>query len=242
MRVCVITDNRMIHENFRKLIQAPRYQDTVFDFFCSVNSQCGNENLRRQGDLPTQSVCLAEAGEAFFRQYDLFLSLHCKQMFPAALVNSRRCVNVHPGYNPYNRGWYPQVFAILNKLPVGVTIHEMDEKLDHGPVIVRREVAVHSWDTSYDVYNRIQQMEIQLLEEYLPVLLSGDYQTFVPDTQGNMNREQDFQKLCRLDLNRQITWREAIDLLRAMTFDGYQNAYFYDEENNKVYIEVHLSR
>ena len=240
MRVCVITDNRMIHENFRRLIAQPRYQDTVFDFFCSKNSWCDNENLRRQGELPEASVSLKEAGEEFFSRYDLFLSLHCKQMFPAELVNSRRCVNIHPGYNPYNRGWYPQVFSILNKLPVGVTIHEMDEKLDHGPIIVRREVPVHDWDTSYDVYNRIQQMEIRLLEEYLPVLLSGDYQTFVPDSPGNMNQEKDFQELCCLDLDQKVTWREAIDLLRATTFNGYRNAYFYDRDHNKIYIEVHL--
>ena len=33
---------------------------------------------------------------------------------------------------------------------------------------------------------------------------------------------------------------EAIDLLRATTFNGYRNAYFYDRDHNKIYIEVHL--
>lgn len=63
---------------------------------------------------------------------DIVFSLHCKQIFPQSLVEAVTCINVHPGYNPYNRGWYPQVFSIMNGLPAGVTIHKMDDKVDHG--------------------------------------------------------------------------------------------------------------
>ena len=46
---------------------------------------------------------------------------------------------------------FQQVFSILNKLPVGVTIHEMDEQLDHGIIIVQKEINIFSWETSCDV-------------------------------------------------------------------------------------------
>ena len=42
------------------------------------------------------------------KNYNLVMSIHCKQLFPTELVNNVRCVNVHPGLNPYNRGWFPQ--------------------------------------------------------------------------------------------------------------------------------------
>lgn len=241
LKVCVITDNQFIYEQFLILLEEPRYEKESFVFFSSPgNPLCPAKEAG--GRTRIGQVDLKQATDDFFGRYDLFLSLHCKQLFPQALVDSRRCINVHPGFNPYNRGWYPQVFGILNQYPVGVTIHEIDGKLDHGPIILQRQVPVYSWDTSLDVYTRIQQLEVELLRESLPVLLSGDYRTFQPDTEGNVNLERDFKKLCRLDPDQTLTWREAIDFLRAMTFQGYRNAYFYDKEGNKVFVEIHLEK
>lgn len=263
MRVCVITDNQFIYEQFLILLRDSRYENVEFDFFSSLGNlpRQAEEELAetegakdRAGRTATErteetgcrnglgQIDLKKVTEDFFGRYDLFLSLHCKQLFPSALVKKHRCINVHPGFNPYNRGFYPQVFSILNKYPVGVTIHEMDEQLDHGPIIVRRQIPVCDWDTSMDVYTRIQWMEVELLREYLPVLLSGEYQVFCPDREGNVNLEKDFKELCRLDLEQTVTWKEAIDRLRAVTFQGYRNAYFYDEEGNKVFVDIHLEK
>lgn len=263
MKVCVITDNQFIYEQFLILLQEARYKNESFDFFSSPGnplrqaeeSKAEVEETQDQAEVTAEErtketgcktrlgqIDLKQATEEFFSQYDLFLSLHCKQLFPNALVHNHRCINVHPGFNPYNRGWYPQVFGILNRYPVGVTIHEIDEQLDHGPIIVRRQLPVHDWDTSLDIYTRIQRLEVELLREYLPVLLSGEYQTFCPDTEGNVNLEKDFKALCRLDLEQTVTWREAIDLLRATTFQGYRNAYFYDADGNKIFVEIRLEK
>jgi methionyl-tRNA formyltransferase len=92
--------------------------------------------------------------------FDLVFSIHCKQIFPKELVNGLKCINIHPGYNPVNRGWYPQIFSILNDLPVGATIHEIDEALDHGGIIARALVPKYSYDTSKSLYDRILEKEI----------------------------------------------------------------------------------
>lgn len=239
MRVCVITDNQFIYDQFLLLLKDTRYKKESFDFFSSPGNPLRQPE---EGNIRSGQLDLKQAAEDFFSRYDLFLSLHCKQLFPRVLVNNHRCINVHPGFNPYNRGWYPQVFGILNKYPVGVTIHEIDEQLDHGPIIVQRQVPVHSWDTSLDVYNRIQRLEVELLKEFLPVLLSGAYRTFRPETEGNVNLEKDFKTMCRLDPDQTLTWKEAIDFLRAMTFQGYRNAYFYDAKGNKVFVEIRLEK
>ena len=57
-----------------------------------------------------------------------------------------------------------------------------------------------------------------------------------------MNLEKDFKTLCRLEPDQKLTWQEAIDFLRAMTFQGYRNAYFYDKEGNKVFVEIRLEK
>jgi len=98
--------------------------------------------------------------------FDLVISIHCFQFFPKKLVKGVRCINIHPGFNPINRGWYPQVFAIINNLPIGATIHEMDEKLDNGPIIYREQVEKYPWDTSLTIYNRVLEKEIEVLYHF----------------------------------------------------------------------------
>ena len=99
--------------------------------------------------------------------FDLILSIHCKQIFPLEVVSNICCVNVHPGFNPYNRGWYPQVFSIINKMAIGATIHLMNEEVDAGPIIGQRQVNVNSCDTSLSLYEKVQDAEIYLLKKYI---------------------------------------------------------------------------
>lgn len=222
MRVCVIKD--------------VKYSIHSFDFYCSL---IGAPSPLRDV-IP--EIKLKVQDESFFKQYDLFLSLHCKQIFPDEFVNNVRCVNVHPGLNPYNRGWYPQVFAILNKRPHGATIHEIDSQLDHGAIIAQEKVDIHSWSTSYSVYSEVQQAEARLLEANLDVILSNTYKKTYPKSEGNVNYVKDFHALCEINPKENVTWAEAIDRLRALSYKGYKNAYFIDSNGDKIWLELSLEK
>ncbi len=240
MDVCIITDNNYLFENFKKLISERNVGDDFFRFYYSFSNKTFIEKYKDSIDF--SPICLKEKNEQFFSQYDLYISLHCKQLFPESLVKKHRCINIHPGFNPYNRGWFPQVFSILNKEPIGVTIHEMDEKLDHGSIIFQEELSIFSYDTSYDIYKRILSKEIEMLEKHLDNLLSGDYTARSVCSEGNINFKSDFDRLCHLDLEQQGSFGSFIDILRATTFEGYDNAFFYDEYGNKIYITINLKR
>ncbi len=239
-KICVITDNEHLYEEFQKIIVNPVYGAYQFDFYYSERNKGFFEKYGiGKGFAP---INLKEMEDAFYCQYDLFLSLHCKQLFPEYLVNHHRCINVHPGLNPYNRGWFPQVFSILNKKPAGVTIHEMDTELDHGPIICQESIEIHSFDTSWSVYQRILKKEIELLTVRLTDLIEGNYETNDMPSEGNVNSRTDFERLCHIDMGQEATYGEVIDLLRAMTFDTYDNAYFVDSKGNKIYVSVNLKR
>lgn len=187
-------------------------------------------------------IKLKEQDDAFFNQYDLFISLHCKQLFPDKMVNEQICINVHPGYNPYNRGWFPQVFGIINKMPIGVTIHKMDTELDHGPILYQKQLKLNAYDTSKDVYDRILQTEMELVEEHLEDILNGSYELTPMKEEGNLNTKYDYEAMREIDLSKQATYGEVIDFLRAMTCPPYDNAYFYDEDGNRIYVKVSLKK
>ena len=242
MKVFFISDQPRTMESFLKIVERG-FEDFDFDYYYSEGdsaSEEGFERLKEKG-IKVSPIKLNEMDCAFFNQYSVFFSWHCRQIFPEFLVNNYRCINLHPSFNPYNRGWYPQVFSLYNGLPAGVTIHEMDAAIDMGGVIFQKEVAKYSWDTSKELHARITNAETELVKEHLRDLLLGKYEKHATDT-GNINYKKDFVRLCRIDLNKRATYKEVIDYLRAFSFDGYDNAYFIDEEGNKVYIEVRLKK
>lgn len=234
MKICVLTDNAYIFEGFSGLLS--RFPEHRFDFFYSPwnGAFTPSEHFR--------PLRLREQDEDFFASYDLFLSLHSKQLFPTALVENHLCINVHPGLNPYNRGWFPQVFSILNGLPVGVTIHKMDAELDHGPILWQEELAVRAEDTSKDIYDRILAKEIEMLQQHLPDLLAGNYTLTPMPHEGNINYKADFDALCEIHRDEPATYGQVIDRLRALTHAPYENAYFVDDDGKKVYVGITLRK
>lgn len=238
MNVCVVSDNEYIYTQFLSMVKKGLFAGNEFDFYYSdTNFQFKS----KYKDVDYVPINLQEKKEDFFNLYDLFLSLHSKQIFPPELVSKKLCINFHPGFNPYNRGWFPQVFSIINKYPVGVTIHKMDAELDHGPILFQREVPVYAWDTSYDVYKRIQDLEVMMIKDHLPQILCHEFKEIQLDFEGNINYKKDFLRLCEIDLNEICTFGEAIDRLRAMTFGHYRNAFFVTNEDCKVYVQIKLT-
>ena len=237
MRVMILTDNEFIYNEFKAIVQKGQYEDIIFEYFFSKTN--GKFKIKYK-DSEFKKIDLKDQLDLVIERYNLIISLHCKQLFPNRLVSSIRCINIHPGFNPYNRGWFPQVFSILNKLPIGVTIHEMDDKLDHGPIILQKEVKISSYDTSYDVYKKIQNLEIELLTNNLRDIIDNNYKSILPKSEGNINFKKNFDDLCEIDLDKVVRFRDAIDYLRALSFHGYENAYFYDEDGRKISVEINL--
>jgi methionyl-tRNA formyltransferase len=239
MKICVITDNLFLYNEFKRIICS--YDKSYkFDFFYSEINKRYTEN--QKDNMHFKPINLKKQTEEFFDSYDLFLSLHCKQLFPDELVLNHRCINIHPGLNPYNRGWFPQAFSIINHKPVGVTIHEMDTELDHGNIIFQEEIPIFEYETSYDVYKKIQALEIKMIEDHLEDILNKNYSVYKPLEEGNINLKSDFKELCKIELDKRGTYRELIELLRATTFFPYDNAYFYDKNGEKIYISINLKK
>ncbi|HAO93571.1 MAG: hypothetical protein A2X99_05470 [Deltaproteobacteria bacterium GWB2_55_19] len=235
-KILVVTDNIFLYEKFKAIVKNQGVEG-LFEYRYSKN----NHNFKkifednaefRPIDITNEIVELCK--------FDLIISAHSKQLFPAELVKRIKCINIHPGLNPYNRGWFPQVFSILNKLPLGATIHEIDEQIDHGPIIDQIDVPIYSWDTSLTCYNRVLEAELTLIEKNLMKIINGTYLTRLPSEEGNLNLKKDFENLRRIDLEETGTFRDFLDRLRALTHGNYQNAFFVEENGQKVFVRIHM--
>ncbi len=85
-----------------------------------------------------------------------------------------RIVNVHPALLPAFSGAHavPQALAHGVKL-TGVTVHLVDELVDHGPIISQEAVPVLPGDTEESLHARIQAVEHRLYPEAVAALASG---------------------------------------------------------------------
>lgn len=238
-RILIIIDNRLQYEKLKLIIEQHNRNDIDFEFRHSGVYT----DIWEHADFKDQNkiIDVKEKTSWIIESFELVISVHCYQFFPAELVNNIRCINIHPGYNPINRGWYPQVFAIINDLPIGATIHEMDAKLDNGPIIARVFVKKYPWDTSYSLYNRVLQAELDLFEQNYDRIFDSTYKPTVPEKEGNFFSKKNFKELCEIDLDEKVSFRESINRLRALTHGNYKNAYYTDPDSkSKVFLKLEL--
>jgi phosphoribosylglycinamide formyltransferase-1 len=84
-----------------------------------------------------------------------------------------RILNIHPSLLPA----FPGAHAIAQALAygvktTGVTVHFVDEEVDHGPIIAQRPVPVHDGDSEDVLRDRIQAEEHRLYPEVIRAFAS----------------------------------------------------------------------
>ena len=93
-----------------------------------------------------------------------------------------RTLNLHISYLPYNRGADPNFWSWLHGTPKGVTIHQMDEGIDTGPILTQRAVKFTRDDhTLRSSYEMLQQEICKLFRERWPEIRGG---SCTPTPQG----------------------------------------------------------
>ena len=76
------------------------------------------------------------------KDFILIISFGYKKILKESFLKKfkRPVINLHMSYLPYNRGAYPNMWSFINNTPKGVSIHEIDSKIDNGPTIFRKKI------------------------------------------------------------------------------------------------------
>ena len=238
MKKLIIIDSEFIYKMIKGFIGGKNHGDIVLCHSGKLTETSQESFFKSKDSIIDVRTDLEYIKENF----DLIISIHCQQIFPRELVKTVRCINLHPGYNPSTRGWYPHVFAIIYDLPAGATLHEMDEMIDHGPIIARKLVEKDIYDTSTSLYNKILHAEVELFKENFDSIISLSYQLQKINEEGNLFSKSDYKKLLEFDLNEEGRFIDFYNRLRALSHSGYKNAYFLDENNEEVYLEIKIAR
>jgi methionyl-tRNA formyltransferase len=121
-------------------------------------------------------------------------------------------VNVHYGEIPAYRGLPPAFWELHDGAPeMGVSVHRMDDKLDHGEVLGRASVPVLDDDDPARLFERALGVDFKLVHEVLLAIRAGTQSPLEVDwSQDRMRSIPAPRSLLRVRrrLGRRVHWDE----------------------------------
>jgi methionyl-tRNA formyltransferase len=110
------------------------------------------------------------------RQPDVIVVAAYGRLLPSRVLDlpHRGCLNLHPSLLPRYRGPSPVITTILEGDPItGVTLMQLDEGMDTGPIIAQREHPVAPDDTAETLTRSLFKLGADLLLENLHPWVEG---------------------------------------------------------------------
>lgn len=99
------------------------------------------------------------------------------RILPKAVLDAPRtgCVNVHASLLPKWRGAAPIQWSIVHgDAETGVTLMQMDEGMDTGPILATASTAIERDDDAATLSGRLSQLGAELLRTELPRYVAGE--------------------------------------------------------------------
>ena len=158
---------------------------------------------------------------------DYVISCGFRHVVPESILNvpAEGCLNLHASYLPYNRGANPNVWSIVDRTPAGATLHVMDANIDTGDIVARDRVETDFSDTGRDLYERLEDAQVELFKRVWPAIVTGETTVEGQDEgKGTYHTSDEFSDLCELDPQEEIQVKPFLNRLRALTFPPYDNA------------------
>ena len=78
------------------------------------------------------------------KKYDICISYCYGPILKKTEIEILNCkiLNLHPSFLPYGKGIYPILWAAYENLPFGASIHEINHKIDSGPIYVQEKIDI----------------------------------------------------------------------------------------------------
>lgn len=162
----------------------------------------------------------------YLRSYepDIIIVEAFGQLIPKAILDMPRygCVNVHASLLPKYRGAAPIQWAVINGDPVtGVTTMRMDEGLDTGDMIMKREVALREDETGGSLFERLSEAGAKLCVETMAAIENGTAVYTPQDHEQATHTKKIYKEMGSIDWSRDAQTIEC--LIRGL--DPWPSAY-----------------
>ncbi|PIV08067.1 hypothetical protein COS52_04660 [Candidatus Roizmanbacteria bacterium CG03_land_8_20_14_0_80_39_12] len=122
------------------------------------------------------------------KQIDLVLLYAYGAIIPSDILKIPRWGfwNIHPSLLPKYRGASPIAYSLLmGDKTTGVSLIQMDERMDHGPILSQQTYEIQKEDTREDLENKLSDIGYELFKQSVQLLINGTLQKV---EQNNSNR------------------------------------------------------
>jgi methionyl-tRNA formyltransferase len=157
-------------------------------------------------------------------QGEIGFSVHYPRILrPHLIERYRKIYNLHPGYLPWGRGFYPVFWALWEQTPAGATLHEITAEVDEGPIVAQIQVKYYSHDTGGSLHERVREAEEKLFLDYWPRILKGESLAAIPQLthKGSYHTKKEFFMLKEHAPLESLGGEELLRLIRCLTFPGF---------------------
>lgn len=165
-------------------------------------------------------------------QCDLFIVAAYGKLIPKNILEipEHGVLNVHPSLLPKFRGSSPIESAILsNETHTGVTIMELDEEMDHGPVLAQRERVTRDWPPKGSELTRdLAHFGGALLAEMIPEWMNG-----LKAHPQDHSRATFTKKIAKEDGLIDIAGDPLQNYKKIRAYDEWPGTFFFLERNGK---------
>lgn len=172
---------------------------------------------------------------------DVIFSILYPKIVPKHLIESFPCFNLHCAPLPEYGGWNATLWAILNgEKTFGVTLHEMTERPDEGPIVEKSCFPIPPHITNAELYTLSHEEGYRVFREHFFKILSGQYSSSPPIGMKRYYRQRD---LPPREVDLRWEWEKISTFARAFYFPPFEPAYavwegkkiwFIPERRNKI--------
>ncbi len=182
---------------------------------------CGEENnipvyqplsLRKGEDAENALKVLKETAP------DLIVVVAYGQILPREVLELPKygCINIHASLLPEYRGAAPIQRCILDgKTKTGVTSMLMEEGLDTGDMLIKKETDIGENETASELHDRLSLMGAEVLTETIKALENNALTPEKQDDSKSNYAKMITKDLCALDFGRSA--REIHNTIRGVT-------------------------
>jgi methionyl-tRNA formyltransferase len=182
------------------------------------------------------------APELFNTEWDVCMVAAYNIIIPEKLLYLPRhnTLNIHPSLLPKLRGPSPIRSAIAEDMPeaVGVSIIELDKKVDHGPIIAQARVELPEWPVRGNTLDELLFRDGgRLMAEVLPLWMEG---TITPEPQDDTQATHT-KKFEKADGEIDINGDAAQNYRIYCAMDGWPGTFFFDKNGKRVKVtQAHM--
>lgn len=192
--------------------------------------------------------------EEFFKtlgtNWDLFVIVSYGKIVPRAVLDLPKhgTLNVHPSLLPKHRGASPIMSAILEDGSVGesydagVTIMQIDEQVDHGPIVAQEKISIPNWPPKGSVLEEtLGTLGAKLLVKTIPEWIAGN----ITPREQNHDEATFTKKITKESGHINLTDDPTEILRKVRAFDIWPRVYYLTERGDRtirvVITEAHIA-